>query len=246
MNQQNTRPIRISKYLSLCGVTSRRGAAALIEQGRVTLNDSTVDAVGVVLDPARDTVKVDGVVVEPVREKVYVVLYKPRNVMTTLHDPFKRRTVAHFLRQVPVRVYPVGRLDYDTEGVLLLTNDGDLAYRLAHPRYQIPRIYEARVHGHFRPEAVRAVEHGIRLDDGAVGRAKVSVLGFLKKYTRIRLLLTEGRKREVKQLCKKVGHPVAQLTRVEFAGITLRGLRPGQWRYLSEREVDRLRSLVGL
>ncbi|RME30132.1 MAG: rRNA pseudouridine synthase [Candidatus Zixiibacteriota bacterium] len=246
MNQESTRPIRISKYLSLCGVTSRRGAAHMIAEGRVTLNDSTVDAPGVIVNPEKDVVKVDGSRVEPVREKVYVLLHKPRNVMTTLHDPFKRRTVRHLLKSLPTRVYPVGRLDYDTDGVLLLTNDGDLAYRLAHPRYQIHRIYEARVQGHFRPEDAAAIEKGIKLDDGAIGRAKVNILGFMNKYTRIRLLLTEGRKREVKQLCKKVGHPVAKLTRVEFAGLSIKGLRAGQWRFLTPRELERLQRLVGL
>lgn len=237
---------RISKYLSLCGVTSRRGAEALIAAKRVTINDATVEKPGTLVDETKDVVKVDGTEVSPVEEKIYILLNKPKMVMTTLHDPFSRRTVRHYLRRLRHRVYPVGRLDYDTQGVLLLTNDGDLAYRLTHPKYRIPRIYEARVTGQFKREECQQIQSGIKLDDGAIGRANVNILGFVKKATRVRLLLTEGRKREVKQLCKRVGHPVEQLVRVEFAGISAKNLRLGEWRYLTPREVGRLKEAVGL
>jgi 23S rRNA pseudouridine2605 synthase len=241
-----TSVIRINKYLSLCGVTSRRGAEGLIKERLVSVNDITVEKVGVIIDEDHDVVKVEGVEVRPVREKVYVVLNKPPNVMTTLSDPFKRKTVLNYLKKLPHRVYPVGRLDYDTEGVLLLTNDGDLAFRLAHPRHQVPKIYEAVVEGQFSKENGQEIQKGIKLEDGATGKARVDVLGFVKGMTRVRLTLTEGRKREVKQLCKAVGHPVHKLRRVEFAGITVRNLKPGEWRYLSSSEVSRLGGLVGL
>jgi len=238
--------IRINKYLSLCGVTSRRGAEALIEQRRVVLNDVAIVKPGIVIDEASDVVKVDGVVVTPVEEKVYVVLNKPTNVMTTLHDPFKRRTVRHYLKGLKHRVYPVGRLDCDAEGVLILTNDGDLAYRLAHPKFGVQKVYEAKVRGAFKQSDAQTISNGIKLDDGYVGRADVNVLKFLPRLTRIRLVLTEGRKREVKQLCKNVGHPVEELVRIQFASITLKNLRRGQWRFLTDREVSRLKQLVGL
>ncbi|MBN1211663.1 MAG: rRNA pseudouridine synthase [candidate division Zixibacteria bacterium] len=238
--------IRINKYLSLCGVTSRRGADNLIAEGRVTLNDSTIEEQGVIIDETKDVVRVDGVEVEPVKEKVYVLLNKPGNAMTTLHDPFKRRTIMHYLKKLPHRVYPVGRLDFDTQGALLLTNDGDLAYRLAHPRYGVKKIYEALVAGHFKPDDVKKIKAGIKLDDGATGRAEVIILGFVKNMTRIRLTLTEGRKREVKQLCEKVNHPVTGLRRIEFAGISLKDLKPGRWRYLTDKEKERLKNLVDL
>ena len=238
--------IRINKYLSMCGVTSRRGAEVLVSEKRVTVNDQTVLELGTIINTETDTVRVDGVESRPVSQKVYVALNKPTMTMTTLHDPFKRRTILHFLRRLEHRVYPIGRLDYDAEGLLLLTNDGDLAYRLAHPRYQVPKIYEARVTGQFGPASAALIEEGIKLDDGAVGRASVAVLGFVGQFTRIRLTLKEGRKREVKQLCKKAGHPVKNLRRVEFAGIALKNLRPGQWRYLTSREIARLREMVSL
>jgi len=238
--------IRINKYLSLCGVTSRRGAEALIAEGRVVINESRLEKAGAVVDENTDIVKVDGVIVSPVDVKVYVLLNKPASVMTTLHDPFKRKTILNFLKKLPDRVYPVGRLDFDTEGVILLTNDGDLAYRLAHPRYQVPKVYEALVKGQFSRENAEKVLRGIKLEDGATGRARADILGFVKSMTRVRMTLTEGRKREVKQLCKAVGHPVEKLRRVEFAGITARNLNSGEWRYLTSSEISRLKSLTGL
>ncbi|MCP4684064.1 MAG: rRNA pseudouridine synthase [bacterium] len=238
--------IRINKYLSMCGVTSRRGADVLIASGRVEINGSTVSELGTLINEETDVVKVDGVEASPVAHKICVAMNKPRMTITSLHDPFKRRTVLHYLKRLDQRVYPIGRLDYDTEGVLLLTNDGDLAYRLAHPKYQVSKIYEARVAGQFDQDKADQIKAGIELEDGKIGHADVSVLGFVGKMTRIRLTLTEGRKREVKQLCQKVGHPVKHLCRVEFAGVLLKNLKPGQWRLLSSREVDRLYGMVGL
>lgn len=238
--------IRLNKYLSLCGVTSRRGADALIAAGRVCVNDVVVNQVGTVIDEEGDSVTVDGATVEPVRQQLYIVFNKPPGVMTTLHDPFGRKTVTDYLAEVPSRVYPVGRLDYDTEGVLLLTNDGDLAYRLAHPRFRVEKIYDVRVIGEFNSAAAGRIESGIALEDGAIGRGKVHILGSHPDISKVRITLAEGRKREIKQLCKAVGHPVKQLRRIQFAGITARGLKLGKWRYLTADEVNGLRNLVGL
>lgn len=238
--------VRINKYLSRCGVTSRRGADSLISQKRVVVNGEVVEKAGVIIDDQSDIVKVDGAVVSPIQEKLYILLYKPRRVMTTLHDPFRRKTVAHFLKNLKHRAYPVGRLDYDTDGVLLLTNDGDLAYRLTHPRYKVPKVYEAQVQGRFLQISAERIGKGIKLEDGAIGRAKVQIMDYGHNYTRIKLTLTEGRKREVKQLCKAVGNRVLKLRRVEFAKLTVKGLQPGNWRELSSVEVQRLKKLVGL
>ncbi|MFH1374028.1 MAG: pseudouridine synthase [bacterium] len=238
--------IRLSKFLSQCGVTSRRGATGLVAEGRVTINDITVEQIGTIIDETVDTVKVDGSVVAPVENKVYVVLNKPRQVMTTLHDPFKRRTILHYLKNLRHRVYPMGRLDFDTAGVLLLCNDGDLAFRLTHPRYHVEKIYEAVVTGCFQPEDCSRIEKGIKLEDGATGRALVRILEHRGNTSRLRLTLTEGRKREVKQLCRLVGHPVRELTRIEFAGIRTGSLGPGTWRHLTEDEVNQLQAMVGL
>lgn len=236
--------VRINKFLALCGVTSRRGADALITQKRVMVNDQIVDQLGTLVDDERDIVKVDGAVVSVVQEKLYVLLHKPQKIITTLNDPFHRKTVADLLKNLKGRVYPVGRLDFDTDGVLLLTNDGDLAYRLTHPRYEIPKVYEALVQGSFRHESAHRIDRGIELEDGAVGRAKVRIGVRTEDTTLLRLTLTEGRKREVKQLCLAVGHPVLQLRRIKFAGLTVEGLQPGKWRLLSDTEVKDLKELV--
>lgn len=238
--------IRINKYLSLCGVTSRRGADRLIEDGRVTLNDHTVDKLGTIIDENSDSIKVDGTIVQLVTKKLYIIFNKPPHVMTTLHDPFKRRTVLHYLKSLPHRVYPIGRLDYDTQGVLLMTNDGDFAFRLTHPRYKIPKIYEALVQGEFLPEDAAALEKGIPLEDGAIGRARVKILEPVKNGTRLQLVLTEGRKREIKQLCKSVGCPVKRLRRLKFAGLDASGLALGKWRHLTDLEVKKLKIMVRL
>ncbi len=238
--------IRLNKYLSLCGVTSRRGAEVLIADGRVAVNDTVIEKMGTIVDETCDIVKVDDEIVTPVERQVYVVLNKPSGSMTTLRDPYDRKTITHYLEQLPVRVYPVGRLDYDTEGVLLLTNDGDLAYRLAHPKFQVEKVYEARVKGEFTKADAHKIEAGIELEDGAIGHGRVRILSYQGNVSKIRLVLTEGRKREVKQLCKAVGHPVIQLLRKRFAVITARGLKLGKWRYLSDEEVSELKELVGL
>ncbi len=238
--------IRINKYLSQCGVTSRRGAETLITEGRVAVNGTKLTEVGAVIDESKDRVTVDGDLVMPAEELVYIVLNKPAEVMTTLSDPFRRRTITRFLKGSPCRVYPVGRLDYDTEGVLLLTNDGDLAYRLTHPKYEIPKVYEAKVEGKFQRVDSETLARGVKLEDGATGKATATVLEYSRRGTTVRLTLTEGRKREVKQLCAAVGHPVKYLERVDFAGITVKGLARGKWRYLSGDEVARLKKMVGL
>lgn len=239
--------IRINKYLSMCGVTSRRGADALIDDRQVTVNDITVEKPGALVDESTDIVKVGGIEVRPVEKSVYVVLRKPQNVLTTLHDPFKRKTVRNLLKDLEDRVYPVGRLDFDAEGVLILTNDGDLAYRLSHPKYQVRRVYEVVVKGRFKAEAGDRMRKGIKLDDGKIGHAEqVSALETNTVSSRLRLVMIEGRKREVKQLCRKVGHPVERLVRIDFGGITFKGLKPGKWRLLTPSEISRLKRLVEL
>lgn len=239
-----TKVIRINKYLSMCGVTSRRGADTLISEKKITINDITVEKMGQTVDIESDVVKVDGTVVELVEQKVYVLLNKPKQVMTTLHDPFKRKTVLDFLKDLPVRVYPVGRLDFDTEGVLLLTNDGEMAYQLTHPKFQIEKIYDVKVEGHFTMAGSQAIAKGIKLEDGAIGKGKVEIVGRVKNDTNIRMTLTEGRKREVKQLCKSVGHKVLNLRRIEFGGITTHGLKLGKWRYLKSFEIEQLKEKI--
>lgn len=235
---------RLQKYLAACGVASRRASEALIEEGRVTVNGE-VAAVGCKVDPASDTVLLDG---KPVGEEapVYLLLNKPPNTVTTAKDTHGRKTVLDCLQGLGARVYPVGRLDLDVGGVLLLTNDGELANRLIHPRYQIPKVYLAWVWGRAGDDAIARLEAGVELEDGVTAPAKARAMKHTAKQSLIRLQIHEGKKREVKRMCKAVGHPVASLVRVEFGGIRVGDLKPGEWRHLTEDEVGMLRRKTGL
>jgi len=236
--------MRLQRYLAACGVASRRASENLIRQGRVTVN-GTVASIGCDIDPERDAVCVNG---EPVRREkpVYILFNKPGGVVTTVQDTHGRKTVMDYLGRLDARVFPVGRLDLDVGGVLLLTNDGELAQRLAHPRYEIPKTYVATVKGRVENETLRKLEAGVRLADGPAAPVRAEVLSHKKGTSRLRLTLREGRKREVKRLCFEVGHEVVRLRRVQFAGLDAGTLRPGQWRWLRREEVDRLRRLVKL
>lgn len=236
--------IRLQKYLAECGVASRRASEQLIEAGRVCVNGVPA-ALGQSIDPSHDQIAVDGAPL--VRdEKVYVVLNKPGGVITTAKDTHGRATVLDCVEGVKARVYPVGRLDMDVEGVLLFTNDGELAHRLMHPRYGIDKEYIAVVYGGVSHETAQRMEAGIPLDDGVALAARVAILQQAPNRSRISLTLREGRKHEVKRLCAAAGHPVRSLRRAAFCGITAEGLRSGEWRYLSADEVQRIRAAVKL
>lgn len=235
---------RLQKYLAECGIASRRAAEKLIAAGRVTVN-GTAAVIAQDVDPAQDAVSVDGRPVRP-NDKVYIVLNKPEGTVTTAKDTHDRPTVLDCVKGVRARVFPVGRLDMDVEGVLLLTNDGELAYRLTHPRFEVEKVYLAWVHGCVTPQTAMSLENGVRLDDGLTAPARAVILSAGHETTLLRLHLREGRKREVKRMCAAIGHPVKTLHRVAFGNIQAKGLRPGEWRYLSEREIEGLRQLVRL
>ena len=226
--------MRLNAYLARAGVASRRGADELIKAGRVTVNGEPGQLNTFVA--GRDRVEVDGERVTA-QALTYVLLHKPAATVTTAHDPQGRRTVVDLV-DVPERVVPVGRLDADTTGALLLTNDGPLAHRLAHPRYGVEKVYEAEVEGRPGSETIRALADGIELEDGLTAPAKARRLG----PSRIELVLHEGRNRQVRRMLEAVGHPVRSLRRTAYAGLTLEGLEPGQWRELEPSEVKRLRS----
>jgi pseudouridine synthase len=236
--------MRLQRYLAACGVSSRRRAEKLIEAGRVRINGTTA-ALGDVVDPAVDTVTCDGTRVEK-ESFVYLVLNKPRGVVTSVRDPHERKTVMDCVAGVRARVFPVGRLDMDVEGALLMTNDGELAYRLTHPSYEVEKVYVALVSGPVTREAIAKLEKGVVLEDGGTAPAKVTVLQKRGDATLLRLTLHEGRKREVKRLCAAVGHPVRDLRRPSIAGIHVEALRPGEWRYLNDHEIAALHKRTGL
>jgi len=236
--------MRLQRYLAQCGVASRRGAEQLISAQRVLVNGQPAK-IGDTIDELTDEVSLDGRVVRPERN-AYVVLNKPRGVVTTARDTHSRKTVLDCLGDVGARLFPVGRLDLDVEGVLLFTNDGELAHRLMHPRYEVEKVYLVWVQGRVRPETAMRMEKGVVLDDGPTAPAKAVVLQIGARSTLLRLTLREGRNREVKRMCAKVGHRVRELQRISFAGIRVKGLKPGEWRYLTEQEIAALRKCVGL
>jgi 23S rRNA pseudouridine2605 synthase len=234
--------VRLNAYLARTGVASRRRADDLIRDGRVRVNGEVGQLNTVV--GRRDVVEVDGARVERQRLS-YVLLHKPAGVVTTVRDPQGRRTVVGLVPREP-RVVPVGRLDVDTTGALLLTNDGDLAHRLAHPRYGVPKVYEADVVGSPSADALARLRDGVELEDGVTAPARVRALVRGDRWTRLELTLHEGRKRQVRRMCETVGHPVRGLRRVRYAGLDLEGLEPGEWRELTSREVAALKAGVGL
>ncbi len=238
--------LRINKYLSQCGVASRRYADILVSKGHVTVNGELIDTPGYMIDEAADEVCVDGVRVRPTEIYIYIVLNKPAGYITSLSDPHHQQTVVLLLKDVPTRVYPVGRLDLDTEGTLLFTNDGELSFRLTHPKYAVKRAYSARVRGIVTGDKLALFPKGIKLPDGKTGRAVARIANTGDDYTDLYLELTEGRKREVKHLCKEIGYPVIRLYRNSFGGISSEGLEKGKWRFLTNLEVDDLYKLVKL
>jgi pseudouridine synthase len=229
--------VRLNAWLARAGVGSRRRADERIKAGRVRVNREPGQLNTFVA--ARDRVEVDG---EPVRLQplAYVLLYKPAGVVTTASDPQGRRTVVGLLEH-PGRLVPVGRLDADTTGALLLTNDGELAHRLAHPRYEVDKVYELEVEGVPDDDTLDRLEHGVELDDGRSAPARARRL----RPSRLELTIHEGRKHQVKRMLEAVGHPVRRLHRSRYAGLDLAGLEPGEWRALSREEVARLKELVG-
>jgi 23S rRNA pseudouridine2605 synthase len=237
--------VRLQKLLSMAGVASRRTAEVLIAEGRVTVNGAVVTTLGAKAVPDVDTVKVDDRRIKPAARSRYILLNKPRGYVTTRRDPEGRRTVMDLLAGVREYVYPVGRLDYDTEGLLLLTSDGDLAARLTHPRHEVPRIYEAIVAGTPSDEAIEELRRGVFLDGRRTSEAGVTRGATVGKgreqTTKLVLTLFEGRNRQVREMCARVGHPVRTLQRVSLGPLTLRGLPVGAWRDLTPSEVAALR-----
>jgi len=234
-------PERLNRYLSRAGVGSRRRADELVAAGRVAIDGVTVVKLATLVDPARDTVTLDGRPLKPPDEApVWIVFNKPVGTLTARRDARGRTTIFDHLPTEWHRLIPVGRLDYDTEGVILLTSDGDGANRLMHPRYEVERVYEAVIAGVPTAAELGRLAVGIDLGDRTLAHANVTVMRRQRDQCTVRVLLREGRKREVKRLMLAIGHRVSDLKRVSFAGVTARGLKPGQWRRLTAAEIRRL------
>ena len=241
--------VRLQKLLSAAGVASRRASEDLIRQGRVTVNGEPVVTLGTKADPSVDEVRVDGRRVRAPERLRYILLNKPAGVVTSRKDPQGRPTVLDLLAGVPDYLYPVGRLDFDSEGLLLLTNDGDLAAALTHPRHGIAKVYEVVVRGWPAPDVVKRLRTGVLLEGRRTAPAEVRLRGTFtagrgRERAVLEIGLREGRNRQVRRMCEAVGHPVERLTRVRIGPVADRVLRPGTWRELTATEVRALRAGV--
>lgn len=237
---------RLQKVMARAGVASRRKAEELIASGHVQVNGKTITELGTRVDMAKDTVRVDGKLIADVEDRVYYVLFKPSGCVTTLNDPEGRPTVRDHVKHIRERIYPVGRLDYDAEGALLLTNDGELAHKLMHPKFGAQRTYLAKVKGEPTPKVIEQLRAGVRLEDGMATPLEADLVAHAERNTWIRLVVAEGRPHLVKRLCEAVGHPVQRLFRSSYAGIGVDGMMAGEWRELSSSEVRQLKALASI
>lgn len=237
--------MRLNKFLAHSGVCSRRSADLLIQSGRVSVNGIPVQKLGMLIDEKSDEVTVAGKKVSLQENLIYILFNKPKGYLTTVKDNFNRPTVLDLVGKEK-KVFPVGRLDLDSEGVLLLTNDGELTYRLTHPKYEIEKTYLVTVKGELDKGILEKFRKGIKLEEGIIARGEGKIIKTEKELSVFELKLKEGRKREIKRMCKELDLKVCHLIRTKFAHLTTKGLKIGQWRYLTEMEIVQIKEIAGL
>jgi 23S rRNA pseudouridine2605 synthase len=230
---------RLQKIISQCGIASRRKAEELIQEGLVTVNGRVAE-LGMKADISRDHIKVSGKLISSPSSKTYLMFHKPLRCITALQDPEKRPTVMDYMKRVKAKVFPVGRLDFNSEGLLLLTNDGELSNAIMHPKKKVPKTYRVKINGSLEDKAKEKLEKGVRLDDGMTKPAKVRIIKTLKANSWISITITEGRNRQVRRMLERVGHPVIRLIRTRIGSLGLGTLKPGEYRYLTDEEVANL------
>ncbi|HQG64331.1 MAG: rRNA pseudouridine synthase [Smithella sp.] len=231
---------RLQKIIATAGVASRRHAEKLITEGRVSVNNVVVDKLGEKADAEKDVIRIDGNIISTEKTKYYIALNKPAGFVTTLHDPQNRPTIVDLLRDVPERVYPVGRLDYDSRGLLLLTNDGDFAQKIQHPRFQKPKVYKVKIQGRLSKEQLTQLIRGVKLDDGLFKPENLRIEKYNDKSTWLRLTLREGRNRIIRRGFEAIGYRVASLMRESIGNLQLGTLKEGDWRHLTKKEINQL------
>ena len=237
--------MRINKYIASCGVTSRRKAEELIINKKVKVNGKIVEELSYQVDENKDIVEVDGTVINQNEELVYILLNKPEGYITTVKDQFNRPSVLDLLSEIPVRVYPVGRLDYETSGLLLLTNDGDLTYKLTHPKHEVEKTYVAKVKGKLTEEEINNFKSGLYIEDYKTAPAKLRVINYdhTKNISTLEIKIHEGKNRQVRKMCKAINHPVLRLKRVALGKIKINNCNIGEYRYLTSDEIEYLRNV---
>ena len=231
--------MRLQKFLAHAGIASRRASEDIIRQGRVTINGKTITDMGVSVS-YNDLVTVDGKQIENEEEKIYIILNKPVGYVSSAKDQFGRPTVLDLVRDIDIRLYPVGRLDYDTSGLILLTNDGDFTYQLTHPKHEIDKVYEALISGTPTKDEIKMFEVGLRIEDYTTSPAKIVIKEIIKNNALVHVTIHEGKNRQVRKMCEAIGHNVLTLKRIAIGPIALNDLPEGKWRRLSEVELNSL------
>lgn len=237
---------RLQKYLASAGVASRRASETLIKEGRVSVNGRVVTELGTKVTPGVDKVLVDGKPVQQEEKLVYILMNKPAGYVTTVKDTHDRMTVMDLLTDVPYRVFPVGRLDFETEGLLLLTNDGEFAYRMTHPKFKMVKTYVATVQGNVTEERLAMLRNGVQLEDGMTAPAQVNIIRRENHKTVVEIAIHEGRNRQVRRMFKAVKNPVLELKRISIGPLTLKGVGVGEYRYLQGAELKKAGQRLGL
>lgn len=232
---------RLQKYMARCGVASRRKCEEIIFSGRVKVNNKVVTDI-VIVDDEKDIVKVDDKIIKPKDKKIYIMLNKPCGVITSVKDEKGRKTVIDIIG-VKERIYPVGRLDYDTSGLLILTNDGDAAFKMTHPSKEIDKVYIAKIKGVPTKDEIERFKSGIKIDDYITSPAELEILNVNEKESEVKITIHEGKNRQVRKMCEAIGHPVITLKRIRIGKISLGNLKQGQWRYLTQKEIEYIKSL---
>ena len=237
--------MRINKYIALCGVASRRKAEELILNNRVKVNDEIITELSYQVDEQNDIVKVDDKIIKKENNLVYILLNKPEGYITTVKDQFNRPSVLDLVSDIKERVYPIGRLDYETSGLLLLTNDGDLTYKLTHPKHEVDKTYLARVKGRLTKSEIENFKNGLKIEDYVTSKAKLKVIKYdEKKDTSIlEIKIHEGKNRQVRKMCKAINHPVLRLKRTAMGKIKIQDCESGKYRYLTDNEIKYLKNI---
>jgi pseudouridine synthase len=238
--------MRLNKYLAKAGIASRRAADNLIETGRVSINDSVVTKLGTIVDEYSDKVVFDGKVITLPKEFVYIIINKPIGYLVTCHDSFNRPIILDLIGRYRNIVRPVGRLDLNSTGLLLLTNDGELAFRLTHPRYKIDKQYKVQCAGIITDEEIEKLKTGIELEEGITSPADVKIVLRKENITKLDIIIHEGRKRQIRRMCEKIGHKVIKLHRISIGPITIDKLHSGKYRNLTKEEIAGLKKAVQL
>lgn len=234
---------RLQKVMAHAGVASRRKSEDIIAQGRVRVNGETITEMGFKVDPEVDVIEVDGELISK-EKRVYLLLNKPEGYITTVSDPEDRPTVMDLIPDLKQRVYPAGRLDFDSSGLLILTNDGELTYKLTHPKKEVDKTYWVRAKGKIEREDFNKFEEGMIIDGQKTSPAVIKNVNYQDDITEFEIIIHEGRNRQIRRMCKIAGFPVKKLKRIGFAFLTLQGLNEGEYRYLSDEEVQKLKNMI--